>query len=89
MSRNKWVETGAAFAVGIGVGALFAVLFAPASGEDTRDYISGTLKQGIDEVSATGKRWTRRAQQTVEDVKGSVAAGIDAGEKAYRAAKEA
>ena len=89
MSQNNWSDKFTTFAVGIGVGALLALLFAPSSGEDTREYITGTVKQGLDGAAATGKRWTRRAQETVDDVKVKVAGAVEAGGKAYRAARDA
>jgi gas vesicle protein len=88
MSQNTWSNKFTTFAVGIGVGALLALLFAPSSGEETRDYLTGTLKQGFDGAASTGKRWTRRAQETVGDVKASVAGAVEAGGKAYRTARD-
>jgi len=41
---------------GVGAGALLAMLLAPASGEETREYLTGTLKQGLDGAASTGKR---------------------------------
>ena len=66
MSQNKWPSKFTAFAVGVGAGALLAMLFAPASGEDTREYLTGTLRQGLDGAASTGsaglavhkRRWT-------------------------------
>ena len=89
MSQNNWSDKFTAFAVGVGAGALLAMLFAPASGEETREYLTGTLKQGLDGGASTGKRWTRRAQVTVDDVKVKVASAVEAGGKAYRAARDA
>jgi len=89
MSQNNWSDKFTTFAVGIGVGALLALLFAPSSGEETRDYVASTVKQGIDGAASAGKRWTRRAQETVDDVKASVAGAVDAGGKAYRTARDA
>ncbi|HXJ06688.1 MAG TPA: YtxH domain-containing protein [Candidatus Acidoferrum sp.] len=89
MSHYKWSNTYTTFAVGIGVGALLALLFAPASGEDTRDYISSTVKKGVNDVASTGKRWTRRAQESVDDVKASVVGAVEAGKEAYRTASGA
>ena len=89
MSQNNWSDKFTTFAVGIGVGAFLALLFAPSSGEDTREYITGTVKQGLDGAAATDKRWTRRAQETVGDMKPSVAGAVEAGEKAYRTARDA
>jgi len=89
MSQIKWTNKFTAFAVGVGAGALLAMLFAPASGEDTREYLTGSLKQGLDGAASTGKRWTRRAQETVDDVKVKLAGAVEAGGKAYRAARDA
>jgi gas vesicle protein len=89
MSQNNWSDKFITFAVGIGVGALLALLLAPSSGEETRDYLTGTFKQGLDDAASTGKRWTRRAQETVDDVKASVAGAVEGGEKAYRTARDA
>jgi len=89
MSQNNWSEKFTTFEVGIGVGALLALLFAPSSGEETREYISGTVKQGLDDAASTGRRWTRRAQEKVDDVKANVADAVEAGGKAYRTARNA
>ena len=89
MSQNNWPDKFTTFAVGIGVGALLAMLFAPASGEETREYLTGTLKHGLDGAASTGKRWTRLAQETVDDVKVKVASAVEAGGKAYRTARDA
>ena len=98
MSRNRWPETISAFMIGIGVGAALGVLFAPQSGEDTRDYLIGTAQDGLDQavgtardgedqIRHTGRKWARRAQQTAEDVRSHVQDAADQAEKAYRTAK--
>jgi gas vesicle protein len=89
MSHNNLSDKLISFAVGLGVGSLLAFLFAPSSGEETRDYISGTVKQGLNGAASTGKRWTRRAQETVDGVKANVADAVEAGGKAYRTARDA
>jgi len=89
MSYNNWSDKFTTFAVGIGIGALLALLFAPSSGEETRDYVASTVEQGIDGAASAGKRWTRRAQETVDEVKATVAGAVDTGEKAYRTARDA
>jgi len=73
MSQNKWTNKFTTFAVGVGVGVLIGLLFAPASGKKTRNYIAGTVKQGLDDAASTGKRWSRRAPETVDEVKANVA----------------
>ncbi|HXC47260.1 MAG TPA: YtxH domain-containing protein [Candidatus Sulfotelmatobacter sp.] len=77
------------FVVGIGIGALVGLLFAPASGKKTRSYITRTAKQGLDDVASTGKRWSRRAQETVDEVKDNIVGVVEAGQKAYRTARDA
>jgi hypothetical protein len=57
--------------------------------EDTRDYISSTVKKGVNDVASTGKRWTRRAQASVDDVKATVAGAVEAGKEAYRTVRDA
>jgi gas vesicle protein len=89
MRHNNWSNKYTAFAVGIGVGALLAVLFAPASGEETRDYISSSVKKGIDDAASAGKRLKRRAQEAVDDVKSTVAGAVEAGQEAYRSVRDA
>jgi gas vesicle protein len=89
MTQNNWSGKFTEFAAGIGVGALLALLLAPSSGEETRDYLAGTLKHGLDHAASTGKRWVRRAQETADDVKASVAGAVEAGEKAYPTARDA
>jgi gas vesicle protein len=92
--RNKWagsVSAISAFTVGIGVGAALGILFAPNSGEDTRDLIAETAQDGIDGAIATGRKWTRRAQtgldQTLDKAKDQVRQATDVGERAFREAK--
>jgi gas vesicle protein len=89
MSHNNWSNKYTTFAVGIGVGAVLALLFAPSSGEETRDYISNTVKKSMDDAASTGKRWKRRAQETVDDVKATVAGAVEAGQEAYRTVRDA
>jgi gas vesicle protein len=89
VNQRNWSSKFLTFAVGVGIGALAGLLFAPASGKKTRNYITRTAKQGLDDAASTGKRWSRRAQETVDDVKANVAGVVEAGQKAYRTARDA
>jgi gas vesicle protein len=89
VNQGNWSNKFTTFVVGVGIGALVGLLFAPASGKKTRNYITRTAKQGLDDAASTGKRWSRRAQETVDDVKASVAGVVEAGQKAYRTARDA
>jgi len=88
-NQRTWSNTFTTFVVGVGLGALVALLFAPASGRKTRSYITRTAKQGLDDAASTGKRWSRRAQETVDEVKDNIAGVVEAGQKAYRTARDA
>ena len=60
MSENRQDETEgvsrlAWFLTGIVIGATVAVLYAPKSGKDTRQFISEKTQQGKDAVAETGK----------------------------------
>jgi gas vesicle protein len=89
VNQRNWSGKFTTFVVGVGIGALVGLLFAPASGKKTRNYIARTAKQGLDDAASTGKRWSRRAQETVDDVKANVAGVVEAGQEAYRTARDA
>jgi gas vesicle protein len=86
---NRWAQSFSAFAVGVGIGTALGVLFAPQSGEDTRDYLVKSAKDGVDGVVAAGQKWTRRAQEGIDQAKDQVRQATDAGERAFREAKNA
>jgi hypothetical protein len=87
VAQDKWSNKLSIFAVGVGVGALVGLFFAPASGKRTRKYITGSVKQGLDDAASTSKRWSRIAKETVGEAKANVSDVVDAGQKAYRAAR--
>jgi hypothetical protein len=89
VNQRNWPGKFTTFAVGLGIGAVVGLLFAPASGKKTRNYITRTVKDGLGDAASTGKRWSRRAQETVDDVKANVAGVVEAGQKAYRTARDA
>jgi gas vesicle protein len=89
MRRNQFSSTALGFAVGIGVGAAIGLLFAPQSGEETRDYILGGVRDVVDDAVATGLHATRRAREVVEDVTSQLKDATTAGQRVYSKAKEA
>jgi gas vesicle protein len=56
-----------AFVAGIGIGALIGILFAPRSGEETREYLMGGAMDAIDTVASTGQRYAQNARDAVTD----------------------
>ena len=61
------------FLVGLGVGALLGVLFAPKSGEETRDYLSKRAEEGRDFAQKKAKELRDRAEDLIERGKDAAA----------------
>jgi len=78
------------FLVGLGIGALVGVLFAPKSGEETRDYLAKRADEGKDYAQRKARELRERADELIErskDVaarkKDSISAAVEAGREAY------
>ena len=54
------------FLAGLGVGAVAALLLAPTSGEETREYIGKKADEGRDYVTAKGRHIRRQAEGLVD-----------------------
>jgi gas vesicle protein len=93
MKKNGMPGTILAFAVGLGVGAAVALLFAPKAGEELLNDISEGVNDGVNQIRSTGKELKRKVQRladTAQDQVDRVQDAIDAGENAYsQAAKKA
>src|ERR1700677_4408456 len=86
-AKHNWSESISAFAVGVGVGAALGILFAPRSGNDTREYLVESAQEHLDGAIAAGHKFTQRAQEGIDQIKGQVRQAADVGERAYREAK--
>jgi len=82
------------FLVGLGVGALVGVLFAPKSGEETRDYLTKRAEEGRDFAQRKARELRERAEDLIErgkevaaQQKDSVSAAVEAGREAYQREK--
>jgi gas vesicle protein len=82
------------FLVGLGLGALVGVLFAPQSGEDTRKYLSQKADEGRQYAQRKAREIRERAEDAVEHGKDvidrqreSLSAAFDAGKEAYQREK--
>jgi gas vesicle protein len=86
---KNWAGFTSAFAIGVGVGAALGILLAPKSGEDTRAYIRDTARDTLDDAVARGKKVARRGQKAVDDAREMVNDAVDAGQGAFREARNA
>jgi gas vesicle protein len=82
------------FIVGLGIGAAFGLLFAPTTGEETRDYLTQRAEDGREYAERKARELRDRAGDLVERGKQvakqsteSVSAAIDAGVDAYKREK--
>lgn len=78
------------FLVGLGVGALVGVLFAPKSGEETRELLSQKADEGRDYAQRKARELRERADELIERGKDvasrkreSIASAVEAGREAY------
>jgi gas vesicle protein len=77
------------FLVGLGVGALVGILFAPKSGEDTREYIVKKADEGRDFAQRKAKELRERADDLIERSKDAANRGKDSISAAVEGAREA
>ncbi len=82
------------FMVGLGIGALIGILFAPKSGEETREYLSKKADEGREFAQKKARELRERAEDLLErgkDVatrqKESITAAVEAGRDAYQREK--
>jgi gas vesicle protein len=85
--RNNWPEISSAFAIGLGVGAILGMIWAPQSGEETRALLREKAQDGIDEAVAQGRKVARKAQRATDSAREFVNEAVDAGQSAYREAR--
>ena len=77
------------FLVGLGVGALVGVLFAPKSGEDTRDYLAKKADEGRDYAQRKARELRERADDLIERGKDAANRGKDSISAVVEGAREA
>ena len=82
------------FLVGLGVGALVGILFAPKTGEETREFLSSKADEGRDYAQRKARELRERAEDLIERgkqeavrQKDSLSAAVEAGREAYQREK--
>ena len=79
------------FLAGLGVGAVIALLFAPASGDEAREYLGKKRDEGREYVNARSREVRKQAEELVQKAKELVtqqkeqlSAALEAGKQAYQ-----
>ena len=88
---EKIISNASYLLVGVGIGSLVGILFAPKSGEDTREYLEQKAKEGslytqkkALELKERAEDIVERGKEVVKHKKGQIAMAIDAGREAYQ-----
>jgi gas vesicle protein len=94
MSDNQTGSKVTFFLVGLGIGALVGILFAPKSGEETREYLLDKADEGREYAQRKARELRDRAEDLVERGKSvasrqkeSISAAVEAGRDAYQREK--
>ena len=77
------------FALGLGVGAVTALLLAPKAGRDLRDEITEGATDRVNQARRTGRKIGKQAQTIVDETADQINDAVAAGELAYNQAKNA
>ena len=79
------------FLIGLGIGSLIGVLFAPKSGEETRDYLAAKADEGRDYAQKKARELRERAEDLLErskEVMGrqkeAISSAVEAGKETYK-----
>jgi gas vesicle protein len=88
MSENNVGSRVSFFLVGLGIGALVGILFAPKSGDETRDYLSGKADEGRDYAQKKARELRERAEDLIERSKEIMSRQKDALSTAVEAGKD-
>jgi gas vesicle protein len=94
MSEGNGGSMVTAFLAGLGIGAVVALLFAPRSGQETRDLLAQKAGEGKDFMKTKTEEIRKQAEDAVEKGKDLVSkqkellsAALEAGKQAYQEEK--
>lgn len=81
------------FLMGLGVGVAIGMLFAPKSGQETRDIIKNKAGEGTDylkqrgtDIRQSASEWVDKGKDAIRSQKETLSDAMEAGKQAYREA---
>jgi gas vesicle protein len=74
---------------GLGIGAFLAIVLAPQSGDDTREWIASKCKAGMDSVNTSVGKTSRQVGRLINRGQQHVGEAVEAGREAFKKAKAA
>jgi len=93
MTQNV-IPKGNYFLMGLGIGSLIGVMFAPKSGVETREYLAKKAREGNELARNKARQMRDRVEETVErgkeiitQTEGRIATAIDVGIETYNREK--
>lgn len=78
------MKAGMSFVVGLGIGIVVGILYAPKSGIETQEFLTQNAKSGIDQVSGAAKKLQTQAGNLADKVKGHTRETAEASKEASR-----
>jgi gas vesicle protein len=79
------------FLAGIGIGAAVGILFAPQSGEETREILMSKAEEGREYVRKRSReardqagQWAQKGKEAINAQKEQIRSAVEAGRQAYR-----
>lgn len=88
MSRDSGGSVMLAFMLGAVTGAAVALLFAPAAGEETREYLGRRAREGRDRARDTARDLGDQGREFYQRQRDSVSSAIERGREAFHQARE-
>jgi gas vesicle protein len=90
MSRHDAIGNGTvllAFIAGSLAGAAVALLFAPAAGDETRQFLNETAREGRERAAAAAAAATQQGSEFLRRQREGVQNAVDRGRRAYEEAR--
>jgi len=79
------------FLLGVGIGAAVGILYAPQSGNETREILMAKAEEGREfvrkrtkEAKEQAEQWAERGKDAYKSQKEQIRSAVDAGRQAYR-----